>query len=479
MTQAQSDARPHIILVITDQQRFDTIRALGADWMDTPHLDRLAREGVVFDNCFVNAPSCVPSRAALFSGVEPQASGVLRNGQDWSRTWVGNLADAGYHCVSIGKMHTIPYDAPAGFHERFVVENKDRFYEGRWFADDLDRAIAAQGLTKPSRAAYRTLPDYLDRMGAVDWTLPRDLHPDVFVGRMARWWLETRPRPDRLFLQVGLPGPHPPYDPPPEDLAPYRDRDLPVPKVTQADLDGLPAYLHEKRRHDVEVDHDAVAWKLDPTEPELHRLRAHYAANVALIDGEIGALMETLEATGYLEDAVVIFMSDHGDTIGDHGLSQKWSMYESVVKVPAMVWAPGRFAPRRVAEKIQLFDFGPTILDLAGARMPDPCQAITLVPALQGEDFAGRDIVFCEQAGDVTLTGARLVTMVRDDAWKAVFIEGAQDGQLFDLAADPEEVVNLWHDPAARKQRERLRAALGDWRTASVLATMDLHAHAR
>lgn len=474
-----ADTRPHIFLVMTDQQRFDTIRALGADWMDTPHLDRLAREGVVFDNCYVNAPSCVPSRAALFSGIEPQASGVLRNGQAWARTWVGHLADAGYHCVSIGKMHTIPYDAPAGFHERFVVENKDRFYEGRWFADDLDKAIAAHGLQKPSRAGYRALPDYRDRMGALDWTLPRDLHPDVFTANTARWWLQTRPRPDRLFMQIGLPGPHPPYDPLPEDLAPYLHRDLPLPEVTEAELARLPAYLQEKRRHDVEVDHDAVAWKLHPTRDELHRLRAYYAANVSLIDTEIGKLLETLEQTGYLDDAVVIFMSDHGDALGDHGLSQKWSMYECVVRVPAIVWSPGRFQPRRVREKVQLFDFGPTILDLAGADLPQPCQAVSLCPALEGQAIPGRDLVFCEQAGDVTLTGARLVTMVRDDRWKAVFIEGAQDGQLFDLETDPAEVVNLWGEPAAEGERERLRRALGDWRTAAVLATMDLHQSAR
>lgn len=470
---------PHIFLVMTDQQRFDTIRALGAPWMDTPHMDRLAREGVVFEKCYVNAPSCVPSRAALFSGVEPQASGVLRNGQAWGRTWVGNLATAGYHCVSIGKMHTIPYDAPAGFHERFVVENKDRFYEGRWFADDLDRAIAAQGLVKPSRAGYRALPDYRDRMGALDWTLPRDLHPDVFVGRMARWWLETRPKPERLFMQIGLPGPHPPYDPPPADLAPYLDRDLPLPEVTEAELTAHPAYLKEKRHHDVEVDHDAVAWKLDPTPAELHRLRAHYAANVSLIDSEIGLLMETLATAGYLDNAVVIFMSDHGDTLGDHGLSQKWSMYDSVVRVPAIVWSPGRYDPKTVTQQVQLFDLGPTILEIAGARVPEPCQAISLCPALEGADFTGRPVVFCEQAGDVTLTGARLVTMVCDGAWKAVFIAGAGDGQLFDLAADPDERVNLWDDPAARPDRDRLHHALCDWRTESVLATMDLHAGAR
>lgn len=475
-----SDRAPHIVLVMTDQQRFDTIGGTGAGWMETPTLDRLAREGVRFENCFVNAPSCVPSRASLFSGLEPHASGVLRNGQSWSRTWVSNLAEAGYHCVSIGKMHTIPYDAKAGFHERFVVENKDRFYEGRWFADDLDKAFAAHKLEKPSRARYRDLSDYRDRLGAVDWTMPRHLHPDVFVAETACWWLETRPKPERLFLQVGFPGPHPPYDPPPEYTRRYVERrDLPVPRVSTAELEALPAYLKEKRQHDIEVDHDAVAWKAEPTEDELRRLRAHYCGNVTLIDEELGRLIEVLDRKGYLEDTILVFISDHGDTLGDHGLSQKWSMYEPVVRVPAIVWAPGRFPSRRVTGLCQLFDFGPTILDLAGAAPPSHCQAQSLVSALEGKDFAGRDFVFCEQAGDVSMTGARLVSMVRDDRWKAVFIHGAADGQLFDLTADPGETCNLWFDQAAEDQRTRLSRAYLEWRQESLLATMDRYSDAR
>jgi len=474
-------AKPHIVLVMTDQQRFDTIAALGHPYMTTPNLDRLVREGIYFDNCFINAPSCVPSRAALFSGLYPHASGVLRNGQAWQRTWVSNLADAGYHCVNVGKMHTIPYDAKAGFHERFVVENKDRFLEGRWFADELDKAFATHKLTKPSRAGYRSLPDYGDRMGAFTWEMAKSLHPDVFVAETAMWWLETRPRPDALFMQVGLPGPHPPYDPLPEYLAPYMGRnDLPVPQPTEAEIDGLPAYLKEKRRHDTEVDHDAVSWKLQPTYEEMRRLRAHYCANVTMIDEQIGRLLETLRVNGYLDDCVFIFMSDHGDNLGEHGLSQKWSMYEPVTRVPLLVWAPGRFAGgRRIAGKCQLFDLGPTILELAGAEPPKPFQARSLLPALKGDSWAGRDFVFSEQAGDVALTGARLITMVRDDRWKAVFIHGAQDGQLFDLANDPSETENLWSVPEYAGEIRRLKDVLIDWRQDSLLETMELNAATR
>ncbi|MBD8066824.1 sulfatase-like hydrolase/transferase [Devosia sp. PTR5] len=470
-----SSDRPHIILVMTDQQRFDTIRALGASHMHTPNLDRLVREGISFDNCFINAPSCVPSRAALFSGYSPHTSGVLRNGQQWGKTWVSLLADAGYHCVNVGKMHTIPYDAPAGFHERFVVENKDRFYEGRWYADEWDKALVHQGATKPSRAQYRTMPDYTERLGAVDWPLADRQHADVFVAETALWWLETRPRPEALFMQIGLPGPHPPYDPPARYAKAYLDNpDLPVPQVTAAELDGLPASLKAKRMHDIEVDHDAVSWSLEPTREQLRRLRAHYDGNVTLIDEQIGRLLETLETTGYLDNCVVIFMSDHGDNLGEHGLSQKWSMYDSVTRVPAIVWAPGRFAGgRRLEQMCQLFDFGPTILDLAGVAPPPDMEAQSLLPALEGAAWQGRAAVFCEQVGDVAMANTRLITMVRTPTDKAVLFLGADDGQYFDLVADPVEVHNLWHDPAAQPRLDQLRRMLLEWRLDSSVHTMD------
>jgi arylsulfatase A-like enzyme len=460
---------------MTDQQRFDTIRALGAGHMDTPNLDRLVREGISFDNCFVNAPSCVPSRAALFTGYSPHTSGVLRNGQKWQHTWVEQLAASGYHCVNVGKMHTIPYDAPAGFHERFVVENKDRFFEGRWYADEWDKALVHQGVVKPSRAQYRALPDYAERLGAVDWPLADNQHSDVFVAETAMWWLETRPQPEALFLQVGFPGPHPPYDPPARYTEAYLGKpDLPVPTVTAEELARLPASLKAKREHDTRVDHDAVSWTLEPTTDQLRRLRAHYDGNVTLIDEQLGRLIEMLERCGYLDNCVVIFMSDHGDNLGEHGLSQKWSMYDMVTRVPAIVWSPGRFAGgRRLTQLCQLFDFGPTILELAGLKPSPDMEAQSLLPALEGKDWAGRDAVFCEQVGDVAMANTRLISMVRTDRDKAVLFLGSEDGQYFDLVADPREEHNLWHDPAVQPRLAALKSRLLEWRLDSTVHTMD------
>lgn len=164
-----------------------------------------------------------------------------------------------------------------------------------------------------------------------------------------------------------------------------------------------------------------------------------------MIDEQIGRLLQTLQDKAYRENCVVIFMSDHGDNLGEHGLSQKWSMYEPVTRIPLLFWLPSLFSGgRRIHEKCQLFDLAPTILDLAGAQHPKPFQARSLLPALKGEAWSGRDVVFSEQAGDVAMTGARLITMVRDDRWKVVFIHGAEDGQLFDLETDPIERHNLW-----------------------------------
>jgi len=473
--------RKHIFLIITDQQRYDTIAALGFPYMHTPNLDRLVREGTSFSNCFVTAPSCVPSRASLFNGYYPHATGILRNGLEWQRTWVGSMAASGYHCVNVGKMHTIPYDAKAGFHDRFVMENKDRYYEGRWFADEWDKALVARGQVKPSRERYRQLPDYRERLGAYDWTLPAESHADFFVGDLASWWLTSRPKPDKLFMQVGFLGPHPPYDPLPEYTQRYMDDPrVPVPDPQPADVDDLPGFLKHKRQHDSKEDHDAVLWSMNPTHAQLKRLRAHYLGNVTMIDEALGKLIDVLERTGYLDESLIIFTSDHGDNLGDHGLSQKWSMYDTVTRVPAICWAPGEVkAGHREDALVQLFDIGATVLDWAGVPLPPHSQAQSLLPALQGEAFAGRDMVFAEQAGDVTLTGASLFTMARDRRYKLTHITGSTEGQLFDLDSDPGEMHNLWDSPAHQDQRIRLLQAILEWRMASSVQTMKLMTEAR
>ena len=141
-------SNPDIVFIITDQQRYDTIRALGYPHCITPNLDNLIHQGTTFEQCHVTAASCAPARASLFTGYYPHTSGILKNADDWTRSWVEILSDSGYYCSNIGKMHTWPFTAPCGFNERHVVENKDRFLEGAEFTDEWESYMKKEGIDK-------------------------------------------------------------------------------------------------------------------------------------------------------------------------------------------------------------------------------------------------------------------------------------------------------------------------------------------
>ncbi|MBZ0295563.1 MAG: sulfatase-like hydrolase/transferase [Anaerolineae bacterium] len=466
--------QPNIILIITDQQRFDTINALGFPYMDTPNLDRLVREGVSFDNCFITAPSCAPSRASLFTGYYPHITGVLQNADLWRRSWVELLAKSGYHCVNIGKMHTFPYETPLGFHERYVVENKDRYLEGRYYFDEWDKALKARGHVKQQRELYRERPDYRERLGAFEWELPEDLHADNFVGDFATWWLKNYPKTQPLFMEIGFPGPHPPYDPVKRYADPYMEKDLPRQEIRQDDLDNQPTPYKQMREHNFRIDHDSVVHLPDPSEAQRQRQRAYYLANVTMIDEKVGEILQTLDEQGYLDNAVVIFTSDHGDCLTDHGHSQKWTMYDTITRVPTIIWSPDESQPgRRISGLCQLMDLGPTVLELAGITPPEMMQAQSLRPALQGEDWTGRDYVFAEHPADGIYEGPYM-TMVRNRRWKLVHFADTNEGQLFDLENDPNEFHNLWDAPEAADRKHELLDVLLNWRINSSYETRRL-----
>ncbi|MGO1768543.1 MAG: sulfatase family protein [Microbacterium sp.] len=467
--------RPNVVLIMTDQQRFDSIAALGYSHVDTPNLDRLVREGAAFTRAYVASPSCAPSRASLFTGLYPHTSGVLRNDEKWSHSWVETLADAGYRCTSIGKMHTYPYEASVGFHERHVVENKDRAHPNLpFFLDNWDKALWARGIEKPSRVTYRERDDYRESLGAFEWEPPEDMHADNFVGNLARHWLDAYhgPEGEPFLLQIGFPGPHPPYDPPARVLDAYRDREMPEPAHAAEDLEAQPEAIKALRRQHYDNDHDAIHHLPDPTREQTQRQRRHYYANVTLIDEQVGGIVDALEERGVLDDTVIIFTSDHGDALNDHGLSQKWNMYEPSVRVPAIMWAPGRIDSGTIVnELISLMDIGPTVLELAGLEPPEWMEARSLLPAVTGGEYEGRRYVFSEHARDFILTETELMTMVRDDRWKLVEFTDDERGQLFDLESDPNEEHDLWFAEEHADVRLRLHEAIGTWRARSALHT--------
>ena len=189
---------------------------------------------------------------------------------------------------------------------------------------------------------------------------------------------------------------------------------------------------------------------------------------MTLIDDQIGMIMDTLESTGYLENSVVIFTSDHGDCLTDHGHSQKWTMYDTVTRMPLIVRAPGRFEGGRKLDGLcSLLDIGPTVLELAGLVPPSKMEAESLLGALGGGRWKGKESVFCESARDVNFTTNDFQTMVRSRNWKLVHFLDIDDGQLFNLAEDPNEVCNLWNDPESQGKKRELLDTLLTWRIRS------------
>ena len=463
--------KPNIILIMTDQQRSDTISALDAPWMQTPHLDRLVREGTAFSNCFVTSPVCVGSRASVFTGLFPHSCQVFSNFHPWEPTWVKSLAAAGYHCVNIGKMHINPYDAPGGFHQRFPVENKDRplFLEehDRALYDEWDKALHARGLAKPSRyTRFKADPEgYKRALGAFVWDLPEDMHPDNFTGNTARWWIEERKATSPMFLQIGFPGPHPPYDPVQSYLDQYQNVQIPLPSVSKDELERQPRAQTQLRNNMMNFNFDSVSWRADVSQVDLLRLRRHYAANVSMIDTQVGAIMHALGKKGYLDNAVVIFTSDHADALGDHGHIQKWTMYDSVLKVPLVVCSPGRVNQGAVCnDLVQLMDIAPTVLQYAGIAIPAQFEARSLCAPLAGEKtYEARTAVYSELARDHIQTGSEFIAMRRDRKWKIVHYLDDEYGELYYLPDDPGEAINLWDAPQHRQKRDELLLALLQW----------------
>ena len=484
--------RPNIILIITDQQRYETIAALGFPHVNTPHLDKLVNEGVAFSQCHVTAPSCGPSRASLFTGYYPHNSGVLRNNDPWPRTWVQDLNDNGYYCVNIGKMHADPYNELHGFHERFVVENKQRreselMWKGSQhiFEDEWDKALDLRGFDRPEKPFYRDWPDTKERQGAYEWKLPEDLHPDTFVGDLAlRWfnkspygtdnsklmqWIDKEKRPEvgnePLFLEIGFPGPHPPFDPVESYTREYMEKHLPILQATKEEMDAQPETLDSFRKRLTQRFADSVDFDPHASDEARKLQRAYYLANVTMIDESVGKILNRLEECGVLENSVVIFTSDHGDCLGDHGLVEKWTMYDSSVRVPLVVWSPGRYKGGRHVEALtQWFDLGPTILELAGLEPPTKMEAKSLIQFLEDDPKAEeREYVFSEHAPDLMLQDLDHSLMVRSKQFKLVEYIGKDDGQLFNLEKDPDELRDVWDSPGYAEEKAKLRKVLHEW----------------
>ena len=451
--------KPNIVLIMTDQQRWDTLGCLGCEHMITPHIDRLAARGVAFSHAFVQGAVCGPSRNSIVSGQYVHTHGVEHNEQ-WLRpdqpNWIETLRDGGYHTVNVGKMHTAPIRLPCGFKSRTVVENKN-YHQGHHGPDpdDYDHFLAHHGLKRPALTYYETVPDWPDRLGAIVWPHAEELFPDNFVGQRTVDCLRQHDFDKPLFLWSGFAGPHDPFDVTASALARYDDVDVPDPLRFDGELDTKPPPQRagmegmEGRRQLASI------WWSRATPERIRTMRKHYYANITLVDEWVGRMVEAVEERGQLHNTIFIFTSDHGDCLGDHDLVYKfWSHYDSVARVPLVFAGPGVEALGVWEPLVELIDLGPTLLDITGLGALEGANGQSIRCFLEGGREELHDAVFSEQ-------GERV--MVRTRHWKLVAYMGQSYGELYDLRSDPGELYNLYDAPEHWEARRQLYERLLHW----------------
>ena len=463
-TPPASSAPLNLLFITTDQQRWDSLPCYGREFMRTPNLDRLAREGTVFERAYTPAPLCVPMRAAMMTGQWPATLGILGNnhwfpsasttdavGQNVAGgipVWPEAASAAGYRTAAIGKMHFTPWDARMGFIERISAEDKRQYF----WPDDYSKFLSANGIEKHHPTA---LPGYAEHLQASVFPHPKRFHVDAYVGDQAATWLSrysgTGGSAGRNGGQnppfaawVSFPGPHDPYDPPKEMASMYYDAPIPEPIPPPSDAQG---------RGGGGAVRTSPLYQLDlsrATPEHYRRWRAHYYANISLIDEGIGKILAALEETGALEHTMIIFTSDHGDALGDHGMAYKSFFYEWSAHVPLIVRGPGVTRGGRSASLISTLDMVPLIYRTCGVEPPPTVQGIDPTPVLQNPAATLRTHVYSELLGRA---------MVRDDRFKYVHYK-ERACELYDLQEDPTEEHNLAADTAYTHDVARLRGLL-------------------
>ncbi|TBL76587.1 sulfatase [Paenibacillus thalictri] len=435
----------NLLFITTDQQRQDSLPCYGMSFMKTPNLDRLASEGMVFDRCYVPAPLCVPCRASIMSGYYPSAVGTMGN-ETWLDpdvpTWAGLISEGGYRTAGIGKMHFAPWDILNGFDERITCEDKRHSY----IPDDHARFLERHGLEKPHPADY---PRYYETNGAPLYPYAKSFHPDAYIADQAAEWLDRNG--DAPFaVWVSFVGPHDPYDPPAELADMYKDAPIPEPIPVPDRLEDKAA-IKLQRAAKLAMTNSMFRIDVSQTTPEQFRTwRAHYYANISLIDEGIGKILDALERKGILEQTTIVFTSDHGDALGDHGMVWKGFFYDSMVKVPLIVRGPGVPAGSRCETLVSTLDLIPYFYETCEVKAPSDLQGRSIGPLLEGSGAPRPAYVFSEVDQQY---------MVMDGRYKySLYASGGKE--LYDLQEDPRELTNLAGDERYKDTIAALHEAL-------------------
>ena len=446
---------PNILWICTDQQRYDTIGALGNRHVRTPNIDRLVANGVVFTHAYCQSTVCAPSRASFLTGRYPRTTGCRQNGQAipaTERLVSRILADHGYHCGLAGKLHLA--SCANGRVERRIDDGYDVFHWSHHPQPDWPENAYSQWLTSQG-TNWESLYDG-PQTAYVKHGVPASLHQTTWCAEMAIQFLREHQDSPWLF-SFNCFDPHHPFDPPPEYLERYDPQQMPLPSYRRGELDEKPIYQrldHEWAHNEEGYFHVAAM-----TDDDRRQVTAAYYAMIELIDDQVGRMISALEDTGQLANTIVIFMSDHGEMLGDHGLYLKGPhFYEQAVRCPLVVTWPERFSPGVKADGlVELLDLVPTLLEAAHIDIPPAVQGRSLLPVCVGSADAQhqRDYVYCEYYNAWTHPRS-YGTMMRTTDHKIVVYHGIDDGELYDLQDDPGEFTNLWRSPSHAELRERL-----------------------
>ena len=436
---------PNILWVITDQQRFDTIGALGNPLIHTPNLDKFITESVTFTNAFVQCPICAPSRGSFLTGRYPHTTGLRANGQrirETERLVPRILADEHYACGLAGKLHLSPC---AGGR----VENRidDGYQVFEWSHDVSDQWPGQNQWYVWMRENGIPLPKPPAANGEHVWGMPMDPK-----NTQTAWccdegikFIRGQKNFNPWLMSVNIFQPHHPFWPTAEYLAHYDPAKMPKPAYQEGELSNKPLFQ--------EVDHKGAygntALSFAKTSDEEHRkITAAYYAMIEQVDTDFGRMMKVLEDTGQADDTIVIFMSDHGEMLGDHGIYLKGPyFYDCLTRVPLIVRWPGKYkAGLKVDAMVELIDIAPTLVEAAGIPIPSGMQGRSLRPLLTGETSEGRDSVYTEfYDANALYAPPPMAASVRTRTHKVSFYGNLQTGELYDMEKDPGEVHNLWN----------------------------------
>lgn len=487
-------ARPNFLLIITDQHRPDHLGAYGNALIQTPHIDALAKRGMRFDRAYVANPICMPNRCSIFTGRLPSVHGTRVNGvplDPRARTFAHVLNENGYETAFFGKAHlqhmaphggavpgaVIPdksmgdaylptleegwdtFENTARHFEEYVVMPESYYGFSRtelaighadavsghyyhWVREQGHDPLHFQGPGKahpydsPTKQIWRT-------------SMPEELYPTKFTADVTARFLKGRAGSDQPFLAVcSFPDPHHPFTPPGKYFDMYDPAEMELPRTFHDKHEKSP--FHIQFLAAAKGQESGFVAPFAPTEAMYREMAAKEFGAITMIDDAIGDVLQALDETGELDNTVVIFTSDHGEMFGDHGLMLKGGMhYDGCIRVPLIVTTPGNHAVASQA-LVSSLDIAPTIIDLAGLRAYYGLQGHSLKPMLTGTDLTPPHqalLIEEDELVDVFQTGRGLrMRSVVTLTHRLTLYEGTTQGELFDLANDPDELNNLFDD---------------------------------